>query len=110
VAEQQEVTVRPLTIHLAPWDAPEAQDYYMNLTGVANTQHEVILMFARALPPTTVPESGVINLAPALRVAIPAAAGRHLLAQLEQMLELRERQAAQRNREESGDAGTPATG
>ena len=110
MAEQQQPSVGPVTIHLAPFDAPEAHDYYMNLTGAASTQHEVILMFARVLPPTSVPEGGVITIAPALRVAIPAAAGRHLLAQLEQMVELRERQAAQRTREESEDAGTSRTG
>ncbi len=109
MAEQQEIIVRPVTVHLAPWDAPEAQDYYMNLTGVANMQHELILMFARALPLMAVPESGEITIAPALRVAIPAAAGRQLVSQLEQMLELRDRQAVKQSREER-DAGTPATG
>jgi hypothetical protein len=110
MAEQQEVAVRPVMIRLAPFDTPEAQDYYMNLTGVVNTQYEVILMFARALPLMAVPESGVIDMVPALRVAIPAAAGRHLVEQLVQMLELRERQEAQQNREESKDAEPPATG
>jgi len=89
--EQPEPVFRQMTIHVRPFDAPEAQDYYMNLTGVVNTQHEVILMFARALPPTDIPKGDELSVAPALRVAIPAAAARHLLGQLKQMLELRER-------------------
>jgi hypothetical protein len=104
MAEEQEVTVRPVTVHLAPYDAAEAQDYYMNLTGVVNTQHEVILMFARVLPLMNVPQSGAINIAPALRIAIPAAAARHLIEQLEQMVGLRERQPVSSNHEEQEDA------
>ena len=106
MAEKEEVTVRSVTIHLRPFEDPGAQDYYMNLTGVVNMQHEVILMFARALPVTRVPKSREVNVAPQLRVALPCEAARHLLAQLTQQIELRDRMEAESPSGESGDAGS----
>jgi hypothetical protein len=110
MAQHEEPTIVRMSMRLAPFDAPGAQDYYMNLTGVLSTPHEIVLMFAKLIPPMAAPEGGEVVLPPALRVTLPVAAGRRLAEQLTQMLDARERRAAERNPEESEDAGTPANG
>ncbi len=106
MTEEQEVRKAQVTIHLDPFDDPNADDVYVNLTGVANTQHEVILMFARVLPPTTAPKGGKLAIAPTLRVTMPPGTARHLLEQLQQQFSLRDRLEGRDVHGESEDAGS----
>ena len=91
MTEEQEFRTAKVTIHLRPYDSPDAQDYHANLTAVATTQDEVILVFGRMLPTATPPDSGEMEFPPQLRVTVPVRIARNFHAQLGQQLQARDK-------------------
>jgi hypothetical protein len=90
MGEQAQRLLRKVTFNLTPFGAAEAQDFYANVTGVGTTPSEVIVAFGQLLPDARVSNLDVIEIAPKVRVSMPAATARVLLQQLGQQLEQRE--------------------
>ena len=101
-----------MQVELFPLDDAGACDYYANLTGVGNMQHEVVLFFGHSLPRAITPdeqEAGKLRFAPRLRVTMPPETAANLLTQVRQQLEVRARLEDERRRMESEDAEEPST-
>lgn len=105
MTEEQEVKTTALRVRLHPYDNPDAEDYYANLTGVAGTPDEVILLFGRILPNDTPPKSGEKKLSPRLRVTLPIRMARNLLGQLGQIFQAREKIEQDKSSQELENAG-----
>ena len=91
MSEMRKPLGQKVTFHITPFDAPEAADFYANVTGVGNSALEVVLVFAQLLPEAAVSGLGVVAVPPKLRVSLPPTAAKVLLDQLSQQLEQRVR-------------------
>jgi hypothetical protein len=100
MSEARKELGQKVTFHITPFDAPEAADFYANVTGVGNTALEVVLVFSQLLPEASVSGLGVVAVRPKLRVSLPPSAAKVLLDQLTQQWAQRAQLEAELSKQE----------
>ena len=93
-------------VRVTPVDAPEASEYYANVTGVGITQSDLVMLFARMLPLEVAPDRGEIQVEPHLRVIMPVSAAQNLVRQLQEQLGKHREVMATIRQEEPRDVGS----
>ncbi len=109
MTDEQKPEKHFMKVNLRPFEHPDADDYYANLTGVATMQHEIILLFGRVLPLASAPESGEMDTPPQVRVTLATETARSLLEQLRMQLDARDKVDDEDRRKEAEGAGNSGT-
>jgi hypothetical protein len=105
VSEDPEAKFGQAKVSIGPFDHPDAEDHYANMTGVGITRSEVVLVFGQIFPEAIRSvDGGPFRLTPRLRVTLPVAGAQNLLSQLTQQLGVQEKLEDELRRKESGDA------
>jgi hypothetical protein len=94
-----------MQVTIAPFDDPDTPSVYANMTGVGTTGHDVVVLFAQAVPLGGSPLANKVTLKPLLRVTMSPEAARHLVGQLGDQLRRRD-EALARHREALSEKAT----